>query len=342
MPSMGGAFTSSPQALSSDLRHGGEGSFAKPPALATPPPPSHTQGGVRPEASADSAAGGMVTTTVGGPQMSVGTSGVKASLSRGPSSSGGDQDRQAGSAVEGSRSSGPSPSAMSSGDGGGGSAFTMGSLSWANGPESPMEERPLSSSHGHGHTHGQGHGSTQTSSGLHHDNHNHHLLLREQQQLHHAEQNVAHLLQMPRQPAGSSMKEAEAAAARAVEAKARSDEAKARSEAAAAEAAAAVAAAEVAREAATAVVEPLPATREKVTTDGRVGRRENAFLDTYFAFFGRFARCAVVVRPGWPGAYLSECVSIRWYTSLQCEINTLSWIGFMMADVWNWDLRDWR
>ncbi|CAN0438695.1 unnamed protein product, partial [Laminaria digitata] len=43
-------------------------------------------------------------------------------------------------------------------------------------------------------------------------------------------------------------------------------------------------------EAATAVVVPLPATREEVTRDGRVGRRENAFLDTYFAFFGRFAR----------------------------------------------------
>ncbi|CAM9853533.1 unnamed protein product, partial [Sphacelaria rigidula] len=86
------------------------------------------------------------------------------------------------------------------------------------------------------------------------------------------------------------MEEAEAAAARAQELKARSMEAKARSEAAAAEAAAAAAAAEVVKEAATAVVMPLPATREEATTDGRVGRRENAFLDTYFAFFGRFAR----------------------------------------------------
>lgn len=50
-------------------------------------------------------------------------------------------------------------------------------------------------------------------------------------------------------------------------------------------------AAEVAKEAATAVVLPLPATREEITKDGRVGRRENAFLDTYFAFFGRFVRC---------------------------------------------------
>lgn len=214
MPSMGGAFTSSPQALLSDLRHGAKGSFAKPPPLATPPRPSHTQGGARPEASADSAAGGMVMATAGVPQMSARTSVVKTSLSRGPSSSGGDQDRQAGSAMEGSRSSGPS--AMSSRDGGGGSAFSMGPLSWANGPESPLEERPLSSSHGHGHTHGQGHGSTQTSSGLPHDHHHH--LLREQHP-HHGEQNVAHFLQMPHQPAGSSMKEAEAAAARAVEAK---------------------------------------------------------------------------------------------------------------------------
>lgn len=86
------------------------------------------------------------------------------------------------------------------------------------------------------------------------------------------------------------MEEAEAAAARAEEAKARSVEAKARSEAAEEEAAAAAAAAEVAKEAATAVVVPLPATREEARQDGRVGRRENAFLDTYFAFFGRFAR----------------------------------------------------
>lgn len=87
-----------------------------------------------------------------------------------------------------------------------------------------------------------------------------------------------------------NMEEAEAAEARAMELKAKSVEAKERSEVAAAEAAAAAAAAEVAKEAATAVVSPLPATREEPTKDGRVGRRENAFLDTYFAFFGRFAR----------------------------------------------------
>lgn len=80
------------------------------------------------------------------------------------------------------------------------------------------------------------------------------------------------------------------AAARALELKVRSMEAKARSEAAEVEAEAAAAAAEVAKEAATAVVMPLPTTREEATRDGRVGRRENAFLDTYFAFFGRFAR----------------------------------------------------
>ena len=89
---------------------------------------------------------------------------------------------------------------------------------------------------------------------------------------------------------GTDMHEAEAAAARAVEANARLEEAKARSEAAAWEAKEALEAAEVAREASTAVVMPLPATREKMMRDGRVGRRENAFLDTYFAFFGRFAR----------------------------------------------------
>lgn len=90
---------------------------------------------------------------------------------------------------------------------------------------------------------------------------------------------------------GTDMHEANAAAARAVEAKARLVEAKARSETAAHEAAEAAQAAKVAKEAATAVVMPLPATREEMTRDGRVGRRENAFLDTYFAFFGRFARC---------------------------------------------------
>lgn len=67
-------------------------------------------------------------------------------------------------------------------------------------------------------------------------------------------------------------------------------ETQARSEVAAHEAKEAAEAAEVANEAATAVVLPLPATREEATRDGRVGRRENAFLDTYFAFFGRFAR----------------------------------------------------
>lgn len=99
-----------------------------------------------------------------------------------------------------------------------------------------------------------------------------------------------HMLSGPRGIGGINMEEAEAAAARAQELKARSMEAKARSEAAEAAAAAAAAAAEVVKEAATAVVMPLPATREEATTDGRVGRRENAFLDTYFAFFGRFAR----------------------------------------------------
>lgn len=89
---------------------------------------------------------------------------------------------------------------------------------------------------------------------------------------------------------GTDLHEAEAAAARAAEAKARLAEAKVRSELAAREAKEASEAAEVAREASTAVVVPLPATREDMTQDGRVGRRENAFLDTYFAFFGRFAR----------------------------------------------------
>lgn len=89
---------------------------------------------------------------------------------------------------------------------------------------------------------------------------------------------------------GTNLHEAEAAAARAAEAKARLAEAKVRSELAAREAKEAAEAAEVAREASTAVVVPLPATREEMTQDGRVGRRENAFLDTYFAFFGRFAR----------------------------------------------------
>ncbi|CAB1103657.1 unnamed protein product [Ectocarpus sp. CCAP 1310/34] len=89
---------------------------------------------------------------------------------------------------------------------------------------------------------------------------------------------------------GTDTQEADAAAARAVEAKARLAEANARSEIAAHEAKEAAEAAEVAKEAATAVVLPLPATREEITRDGRVGRRENAFLDTYFAFFGRFVR----------------------------------------------------
>lgn len=89
---------------------------------------------------------------------------------------------------------------------------------------------------------------------------------------------------------GTDLHEAEAAAARAAEAKVRLAEAKVRSELAAREAKEAAEAADVAREASTAVVVPLPATKEKMTQDGRVGRRENAFLDTYFAFFGRFAR----------------------------------------------------
>lgn len=93
---------------------------------------------------------------------------------------------------------------------------------------------------------------------------------------------------------GTDTQEADAAAAWAAEAKARLVEANARSEMAAHEAKEAAEAAEVAKEAATAVVLPLPATREEMTRDGRVGRRENAFLDTYFAFFGRFVRWVFV------------------------------------------------
>lgn len=97
----------------------------------------------------------------------------------------------------------------------------------------------------------------------------------------------------PRSPGaleGTDTHEADVAAVRAAEAKARLVEANARSEAAAQEAKEAAEAAEVAKIAAAAVVLPLPATREDITRDGRVGRRENAFLDTYFAFFGRFVR----------------------------------------------------
>lgn len=172
--------------------------------------------------------------------------------------------------------------------GGAGNPYALGALSWGAGSEPTAGKRALSSPGRNGHVqppqpppspavHASSQNSLHAQGGAQHPH---------QPQGHQGVQGVS----PPAQPPGSCMEEAEAAEARAMEAKVRSEEARVRSEAAAAEAASAAVEAEVAKEAATAVVEPLPATKEAATTDGRVGRRENAFLNTYFAFFGRFAR----------------------------------------------------